>query len=164
MLRVPQQRVDLSIFVDVKGMSDTEAEMIVQQHLSAVGMEQAPCQTVGCLAGWMVTMPDVQRMLAQQQQTETSNTFASLNEYIGFGFTMREGAGYTRFLSPFSARTEEEQRGKYKRMTDWEIACERCVSLIVYAEQRCQELEAQIVWEQTVDNVIRKEDVTHAAV
>jgi len=158
MSNVPEGRVNLDVLVDEDGAmviggaaaralksSEEETERrdaLCATHLNASGIENVPCGTIACLAGWMMTMPQVKKYLVEKGMLlNTVMRLTELQTYIGFVGGGDESKAYETFAFPFSSRTVLEFKGRYAEMNDWQVAMERCTQLVRYAEARCQALQ-----------------------
>jgi len=140
MQHIPQDRVNLDVFIDGSSTDAVEYKDQVKAHYKAIGLSVLNCGTVGCLAGWLLTMPDIANEFPNAKPAGILG-LRELEAYIGF--RINEVYAHATFCMPFSSRTESEFRGRYKELNDWQIAIDRCQKLVRYAEKKIAQLEAE---------------------
>lgn len=141
---VPKDRVNLAVYAapgnppeDSESYSDQQREDI-RKFCSAKGVEETPCGTIGCLAGWLNAMPAYKAWVKREHsnvdmKTRTYVSTDLLKEYFGMGENLFE-------CGPFDSRTKGERRGDLQPLSDKQIAIRRMQGEIKRRKEIIKEL------------------------
>ena len=81
--QIPDERVGLNGWV-----RGTEAQCA--QHRTSIGLDALRCQTVACLGGWLMTMPEYREWVAQLKRP-SGQFLSNLRMYLGLSDTPTYG-------------------------------------------------------------------------
>lgn len=121
MKKIPQEKVNLNTYV-LSENGSTEGDD-VRRHLKAVGYEALECGTIGCLAGWMYTMPSYVKYREDQGLNPGCVSLCTGDMEVFLG--MKD-----QYTPLFRARMEEESVGKFRDMNDHQVAIYRCEKIV----------------------------------
>ena len=137
---IPEKKVHLNAYVSVDDsyyMSEAAKRLAFDEHIETKGLSALACGTVGCLAGWMVTMPEFHEWRERHGIFKPRNGdfwhVTVLLTFIGFTVTEHQRV-YEKYDSgqPFSSRTAREE---FDGLSDHAAAIRRCERLVAYAER-----------------------------
>jgi len=131
------EKVDLSSYVrSAFAVNTTQHNRLVEKHIHTIGQGWQSCGSVACLAGVLLTMPEVQELFVPEKSkwglfylTELSARIDSLNSWLVVEYL----DGMSEIISAMFSGVQSGEYGSH-----FEIAQRRLENVITYVRKQLQ--------------------------